>query len=100
MLDNKPCQFALQLVLHTRQSHGAKVYRYWQCLCMSKSLEERRPMSAAILNFCFVITRKLLFLSAPPLAHNLLYFRKATGALRGGQYPVLCFVLCFFLKIR
>ena len=53
-------------------------------------------MGAAILNFCFVIARKLLFLSAPPLAHDLLYFRKATGALRGDQYPVLCFVLALF----
>ena len=57
-------------------------------------------MGAAILNFCFVIARKLLFLPAPPLAHNLLYFRKATGALRGGQYPVLCFVLVFFFENR
>ena len=61
-------------------------------------MKESRPMGAAISNFCFVIARKLLFLSAPPLAHDLLYFRKATSALRGGQYPVLCFVLAFFLN--
>ena len=62
-------------------------------------MKESRPMGAAISNFCFVIARKLLFLSAP-LAHDLLYFRKATSALRGGQYPVLCFVLAFFFKNR
>ena len=56
-------------------------------------------MGAAILNFCFVIARKLLFLSGPYLAHNLLYFRKATG-VRGGQYRVLCFVLLFFFENR
>ena len=53
-------------------------------------------MGEAILNFGFVIACKLLFLSAPPLAHNLLYVHKATGAFCGGHYPVLCFVLAFF----
>ena len=69
------------------------------CVYTSISIKESRPMGAAILNFSFGIARKLLFLSSPPLAHDLLYFRKATGGLRGGQYPVLCFVLAFFLKI-
>ncbi len=53
-------------------------------------------MGAAILNFCFVIACKPLFFASPALAHDLFYFCKATGALRGGLCPVLCFVLRFF----